>query len=96
MSLRSLVGKLFPCATCAKSPTEWQMNDLFIENEKLNWSLSAALADESAARASESVTTSCLTSLRLKDMSSIAQLELENGILTAKNQELVKMATSVA
>ena len=96
MSLRSLVGKLFPCATCAKSPTEWQMNDLFLENEKLNWSLSTALVDESAARTSEAVTRSCLTSLRLKDMSSIAQLELENGILTAKNQELVKMATSVA
>lgn len=81
------------------------MNDLFVENSRLNQDLSVALVDESAARASKAVTTSCLTSLRLKDMSSIAQLELENGILTARNQELVeamramtdpKMATSVA
>ena len=105
MNLRSLVSKLFPCATCAKSPTEWQMNDLFVENSRLNQDLSVALVDESAARASKAVTTSCLTSLRLKDMSSIAQLELEKGILTARNQELVEamramiaseMATSVA
>ena len=81
------------------------MNDLFVENKKLNWSLSAALVDESAARAGSARTTSCLTALRLEDMSRIAQLELENGLLNARNQELVeamramtdpKMATSVA